>query len=88
MCIIIDASIASELPRQTDAAKPVLDRLNKGKLLIVTGGEAKRELIKANIKFYRELMVSGRVREFDARTIEQAWYRFTNSHPTTDTLSL
>ena len=45
MCIIIDADVASNLQPPSSDAKPVIDSIQKRKMLLVIGGKNTEELI-------------------------------------------
>jgi hypothetical protein len=57
MCIIVDANAASEIVPPSKDALPIVERLTKGDLRIVSGHRLKKELQKTGVRYiYRELV--------------------------------
>jgi hypothetical protein len=72
MCIIIDANVASEIPALTDDARPVMSAVFDRGLKIVSGQKVKRELLGCKFRLlYRELLLAGRLIEFDDDRIQR-----------------
>jgi predicted nucleic acid-binding protein len=71
MCIIVDANAASELVQVSEDGLPIVERLRKGDLRMVSGHKLKTELLKTNVKsIYQELVLGGRIVEFSDAQIE------------------
>jgi hypothetical protein len=71
MCIIVDANAASEIVPPSKDALPIVERLTKGDLRIVSGHRLKKELQKTGVRYiYRELVLGGRVIELPYDQIE------------------
>lgn len=71
MCIIVDANAASEIVPPSKDALPIVERLTKGDLRIVSGHRLKKELLKTGVRsIYRELVLGGRVIELPYDQIE------------------
>ena len=73
MCIIIDANVASEISRGTDAAQPVVDWLTSGPGSVVAGGRLTNELSKVRgiTRFLATLKRAGRFRELDLPSVDK-----------------
>lgn len=71
MCIIIDANVGAEIPGGSEAARPIARSIAKGTLKIVAGHKLKEELLKCPFRrLYRELVLSGRLIEYEYGQID------------------
>jgi hypothetical protein len=72
MCVIIDANIAGEFVSRTEDCIPVVQGLVHGSIKIVSGHKMKEELLKCSFRsLYKQLIMAGRIIEFDALSIER-----------------
>jgi hypothetical protein len=73
MCIIIDANVADEIVATSDDAKPILRRIQAGRLKMVAGHKLKRELMRTRFRgLYQQLVLAGKLTEFTDQQIEKA----------------
>jgi hypothetical protein len=65
MCIILDTNTSAEFFPPSIDAKPVISRIRKGSLRVVSGHKLKQELLGCSFrKIYRQLLLAGQLTEF------------------------
>jgi len=71
MCLIIDNNVAHEIVQKSPDSQPIIDRLDKRKIMLATGGKHLQELLGNSIgRLLKELLRSGRAKNFSGNTLE------------------